>query len=270
MIKSISRILFGTALACVACSAQAAVNGYHSDPRVFNDFSTSTLTFTNSNTNPGSITIDDRNWANDGVGGNGANRHDARASVDNGASDASFAPNQGYQISTTFTLADGSNSPRKEAGIRFNSTNGGDGLFIINSDAGEIVAFGAGAPFHLFGNNAGGNGYVPGTPITFTERYTPPGIVDPLKATMTYTVSYPTKGINASFTDFFSNLETAIAGNYTVGVYVQGGPASPGGINDTTDFMTATFQNVTTTLVPEPASIGLLALGGLVALRRRR
>ncbi len=37
---------------------------------------------------------------------------------------------------------------------------------------GEIVAFGGGAPFYIFGNNGGGNGYTPGTTILMgiTER----------------------------------------------------------------------------------------------------
>jgi len=45
----------------------------------------------------------------------------------------------------------------------------GDMLFIVNSDAGEIVAFGG--PFYLFGNNGGGNGYTPGTPILMGIEY---------------------------------------------------------------------------------------------------
>jgi len=253
--------------ACLVTSAHAQVNGYHEDRRVFNDFSTSTLTMNGSATNPApNITIDDRNWLNDGTGGNGANRHDVRASKDLGATDALFGPNQGYVISTTLNLTDGSNSPRKEAGIRFNSVNGGDGLLIINSDAGEIVAFGAGAPFHLFGNNAGGNGYTPGTPITLTERYDPPGTVNATKGLVTYTVNYPTKGINASFSGLFDNLEGSPAGGYTLGVYAQGGPLN----NDPNDFLHAVFTNVTVTLVPEPASIGMLSMGALALVARRR
>jgi hypothetical protein len=268
MIKSISQFLCVCAAGCLIASAQAQVNGLHSDPRVFNDFSTSTLTINNSNSNPGNVTIDDRNWANDGVGGNGANRHDVRASTDAGASDAVLNPSKGYTISTTLTLSAGSNSPRKEAGIRFNSSNGGDGLFIVNTDAGEIVAFGAGAPFALFGNNAGGNGYVPGTPITLSETYIPKGIVGPA-AVMSYSVNYPTRGINQTISSEFSNIELEIAGTYTFGVYAQGGPNTIP-TNDLTDFITAQFQNVTISLIPEPASIGAIATGAALLLGRRR
>lgn len=269
MIKQIVRsACLSAAILALPAASFAAINGFHTDPRVFNDFSTSVLTIVNPGTNPDVASIDDRVWANDGVGGNGANRHDLRASTDAGASDGVFAPYQGYTISTTFTLTDGSNAPRKEVGIRFNSQNGGDGLFIVNSDAGEIVAFGAGAPFHLFGNNANGNGYVPGTPITLSETYTPPGIVN-AKALMTYTVNYPTRGINASFSDLFSNLEGAIAGNYTFGVYAQGGP-NTNPTNDLTDFIHVDFPNIQASQVPEPASMALMMLGGAAVLARRR
>ena len=111
---------------------------------VFNDFPTSTLTFTNPGTNPGTVVIDDRNLVNAG-GGGFANRHDVLVSLDGNATNANFPISQGFTISTTLTLADGSNSPRKEAGIRINSSVTGDALFIVNSDAGEIVAFGGGA-----------------------------------------------------------------------------------------------------------------------------
>src|SRR5438874_4891160 len=120
MSKSISQFFCVCALLFLMSSVQAQVNGLHSDPRVFNDFSTSTLTITNSNSNPGNVTIDDRNWVNDGVGQNNVNRHDVRASTDAGASDAVRNPSKGYTISTTLTLSAHSNSPRKEAGIRFN------------------------------------------------------------------------------------------------------------------------------------------------------
>ena len=58
----------------------------------------------------------------------------------------------------------GENSPHKEAGLRLNSPVTGDVLFLVNSDAGEIVAFGGGAPFALFGSGSG-NGYTPGETI---------------------------------------------------------------------------------------------------------
>ena len=54
--------------------------------------------------------------------------------------------------------------------------------------------------------------------------------------------------------------------NYNLGVYMQGPPADP-----SLDFTTAVFNNVTYTAIPEPttAALGLAALLGLAAIRRR-
>src|SRR4029078_12808893 len=102
------------------------------NPRVFNDYPNSTLTYNTSNSNPGTAFIDDRNLVN--TTGGGANRHDILLSADNGATAYTFNPNQQWQISTTFTLTDGADSPRKEVGLRLNDPVTGDVLFIVNSD----------------------------------------------------------------------------------------------------------------------------------------
>jgi len=242
-------------------SAQAQINGLHSNPRVFNDFSTSTLTINNSNSNPGSVTIDDRNLVDDAQGGNFANRHDVLVSTDAGASNAAFPITQGFSFSTTVTLTDGANAPRKEAGIRINSPVTGDVLLLVNSDAGEIVAFGGGAPFHIFGSNGSSNGYTPGTPITLGIRYDPPGLAG-ANGLITYTANYPTTGLNASSSAFFSNLEGGPV-NYSFGVYTQVSPANGA------DFDHVVYNSMTATLVPEPASICMLCFGGLALLSRR-
>ena len=52
---------------------------------------------------------------------------------------------------------------------------------------------------------------------------------------------------------------------FKLAAYAQGAPANAN------DFFTATFTNLTvTSIVPEPASIGVLSLGGLTLLARRR
>src|SRR4051794_5033695 len=157
-----------SALCLVAVSAKAdLINGYAKAPRVFNDNPGSTLTINPPviNFNPATITIHD---AYTGPF-SGANRSDALASSNGGGAAHQYGIEDSFVFTTRLTLTAGFNGPRKEAGIRFNSPIG-DMLFLVNSDAGEIVTFGG--PFHLFGNNAGGNGYTPGTSILLGVKET--------------------------------------------------------------------------------------------------
>src|SRR5579884_1236594 len=150
--------------AWVVTARQAAaqnINGVSIQPRVFNDYPDSTLTITNYY--PTNVTIHD--VFNTVPAGKFANRHDALFSIDGGTTPFTFNNNPVFDVGADVTLTDGSNSPRKEAGIRVNSSVGGDGLFIVNSDAGEIVAFGGPLPFFKFGDNSMGNGYTPGQTI---------------------------------------------------------------------------------------------------------
>jgi hypothetical protein len=88
-----------------------------------------------------------------------------------GVLDAVFDIDDGFIIGAHVTLNSGSAAPRKEAGIRLNSPVSGDALFLVNSDAGDIVAFGGGAPFFIFSSNGTGNGYTPGDTIFMQMVY---------------------------------------------------------------------------------------------------
>jgi len=161
-----------------------------------------------------------------------------------------FDGNQSFDVSADLTLQDGQNSPRKEAGIRVNNA-GGDGLFLVNSDAGEIVAFGGPLPFHLFGNDAMGNGYTPGQTLNLRMIYNAANL----------TVEYQVKEGGVEHTSGPLAFSGILDGS-NVGFYGQFSPAASG------DFGTATFQNIVA-LVPEPAGLMGLTVGAL-ALRRRR
>jgi hypothetical protein len=254
-----------SAFLCFLPAVQAQViNGFATNPRVVNAFPSSTLVVVNPGTNPDVASINDSNF---GATGGGQNRTDLLASADNGATPFTFNTNQGFKISTTLTLTDGTDSPRKEAGIRINNSVTGDALFIVDSDQQEIVAFGGGAPFHSFANvGSPGGGYKTGTPITLSEEYDPPGLVDPLHGLLTYTVSYPTLGLSQSYSALFSNLEGGPGNGSTFGVYGE----TDGSSNATTDFVNTSFATITASLVPEPASLAVIGLGGLSLLARRR
>lgn len=259
-------IIAAAAFVLPAASALGALqpNGITIAPRVGNGNPTSTLTITNSNTNPGNVTIDDRGFA-----GAGTNRHDALASLDNGTTAYTFGVGDSFTISANFTLTSGtlgSGTPRKETGIEINGSPTGRALFIINSDAGEIVAFGGGMPFKSFGNNAGGNGYTPGTTITLGEIYRPG--TGGNKGTLEYFIDRNGPAVAGGFeTSGPLNITNVEGGptNFTLGAYAQ---FSTNAAAAATDFGNVVINNLTVT-TPEPATLASLALGGLV-LRRRR
>ncbi|MEO6035342.1 MAG: PEP-CTERM sorting domain-containing protein [Verrucomicrobiota bacterium] len=253
--------ILGVALAAANGAYAQAVNGYAINPRVVNGNPGSTLTFTPPaiNSNPATFTIRDEYTG----AFSGANRSDVLASTDGGATAHSFGIDDSFTFTTRLTLTDGFNSPRKEAGIRFNSPITGEMLFLVNSDAGEIVTFGG--PFHLFGNNGGGNGYTPGTSILLGVRQIGGGdgvggIADTIEFFIDRGAGIVTTGPLA-----WSNAEGGPL-NYTVAVYEQGGANASG------DFANALFSNTTFTAVPEPGTFVLVGMGlmGAVALRRKR
>jgi hypothetical protein len=251
-------------LGLVAASVQAdadPINGYAISPRVFNDDPGSTLTFTPPAIpfNPATFDIHD---AYSGAFG-GANRSDVLASTDGGATAHVFGIDDSFTFETRLTLTDGFNSPRKEAGIRFNSPITGDMLFIVNSDAGEIVTFGG--PFHLFGSNGGGNGYTPGTSILLGVKEIGGGDgIGGIPDTIEFYIDRGA-GIETTGPLAWTDLEGGPL-NYTVGVYEQGGANASG------DFADALFANTTFTTIPEPGTFSLVGMGlfGLLAVRRNR
>src|SRR5690242_14854640 len=213
-------------LCLAAAPVHADANGIVIMPRVFNDFPLSTETITNTPTNtlPANVSINDTNMANAG-GGGFANRDDILISADHGATAWSGNINTGFTISANVTLSDTSNSPRKEVGIRINAPITGDALFILNSDAGEIVAFGGGAPFYSF-RPAIEPAYIPGQTIFMQEQYIPgvPTTTNATPGTLQYWAQLlPGGPLLTSGPLPFSNLEGGPggSGNFTIGFYDQ-------------------------------------------------
>jgi len=130
----------------ITITGDPAVNSAIIHPRVFNDYPGATLATVNNY--PNLISFSEANV----VAPTGfANRDDWRFSSDGGATDHLFNNNEYWSISATITLSGTPTSPRKEAGLRLDSSVGGDGLFILDTDAHEIVAFGGPLPFYSFG-----------------------------------------------------------------------------------------------------------------------
>ena len=226
------------------------VNGVEVSERVFNDFPGSTLTTTNNF--PVLVEFRDENMINGGF----ANRHDALLSADGGTTPLALNTSDGFDVSVDVTLEVGSTSPRKEAGMRVNSNITGNGLFIINSDAGEIVAFGGPLEFFSF-NNTFGESYVAGDTILMRMIYRPG---EGVAGTVEYIVDVGDGPLSSGELEF-TNTEGGIADGTNVGFYGQFSPA------DENDFGVARFENIRA--VPEPASAALVALGALGMIRRR-
>jgi hypothetical protein len=261
--------LAAASLLPIVVSAQN-VNGIVTDARVFNDFSTTSLSINNGNSvNQGAssqVTVNETGWAEDGIGTSFANRHDFELSTKGGASAHFFNIDNSFTVQAVINLADGSDAPRKEAGFRLNSGATGDSFFLVNSDAGEIVAFGGGAPFELFGNNASGNGYHTGDSILigFTIRGGGDGIGG-TPDTIEYFIDRG-QGRETIGPLLWDNVEAGPV-NYTVALYTQASPD----LSNANEFVSTRFSDIQYRLVPEPSTIASFC-GGLfvIAISRWR
>ena len=212
----------------ITITGDPAINSDIVHNRVYNDYPGATLTTVNNY--PSLVSFSESNV----VAPSGyANRDDWRFSSDGGLTDHLFQNNEYWSISASVTLTGNPTSPRKEAGIRLDSSIGGDGLFILDTDAHEIVAFGGPLPFYSFGNT-----FNSGDTVLMGMTYENIG--------GTNGIVYSANGVNSPFLPM-SNLEQGVINDSTLGGYVQ-----------------------IVGVVPEPSVFALLVLGILPLLLRRR
>jgi hypothetical protein len=237
-------------LAVSGASAQVdTINSVKLFPREFDDDPASNLTV--SSNYPASISFSDQAVDT----GDFANRHVWRFSNDLGATAFKFSNDDYFHVSMDVTLTGDPISPRKEAGFLFD-TLGGQGQFILDTDAHEVVAFGGPLPFFAF-------------PKTFTSG-------DTVEMGMTYfldsdgkrKIIYSANGVDSPAQEFTNNEQGIIDGS-TLGGYLQV-QIAPGNQNNGG---TAVFTDIGIAAVPEPSAfvtLGLSLAGLGLLLRRRR
>lgn len=248
-------------LACVGTIANASVSDIGSfvdAPRLYNDFSGSNLIYSsNYNASGSSVSIHEDTYGSGGF----ANRH-AAWFADSGSNKVDFDYGDGWDMQMTMQINEASNVDNVEAG--FQADLFGFGMFGALTWNGEIAAFGSILPFHSFGAglyNIGdelmlrmvhspGDGEGIGAPSTMEYLYnnltTGSGWVSSGDIAMTTTEG----GIPSSF-DMFTGVGAQINAPMANGV------------------VDISYSNITTT-IPAPGSIGMLALAGMCASRRRR
>lgn len=241
--RRLLQVLAVSALGAVALADVTDINSVKVEARKYNDFPNSTLVVTDNF--PALLEFDESNFGEGGW----ANMHVGWFSADSGGSAYLFKTGQRFEIMTTAYLDCGSTAPRKEAGFRYNTPTLGEGLFIITSD-GEVAAFGANLPFYSFGKSA----YAIDTEVRMGLIYTPGAGAD----TIEYIFGDQTSGPLNFASDFPSLINDS-----TIGLYAQNSPDK----GNPEDYSVVRYTD--TTIVPEPATMGLLLLAG-VALSRRR
>lgn len=264
-------------LALAAGAAQASIvnaNGYRVDARVFNDFGGSNLTINGVNyAAPGSGAIAS---LDDGVHiieqfpqfipGNFANKHVAWFSEDNGVSRTDAKVGESFQLNFCVTMIAPAGAPRKEAGLEIhqnrpnhNPPYNDEGQLLIASD-GEVALFGAVMPFTGFGNNT----YTLGTTAYVQFTYYAPGDLGPMAA-YRLTFNDAVTGMHDSGYKFWGVESDGINGLTDAFLGFKDQNQRNPFIADSIDL---TYDCVK--IVPAPGAAGLLGLGGLVAMRRRR
>jgi hypothetical protein len=217
--------LFGLALAATGAFGQvSSINSVFVQPRIVEDLPNAQLAAvtnyptlisfseTNAGTTNTTFAINQDLW---------------QFSADGGTNAYTFKSNDYFSVSMNVTLTGDPASPRKEAGFAFDDVGGNiNGQYILDTDAGEVVAFGGNLPFYAGSLD---HTFKSGDTITM-------GITLFLDSNDKYAIIYSADGVSSPALEFGSP-----ATNFTLGGYFQiQGQGTP-----STNSGSAVFQNIT-------------------------
>lgn len=268
-------IALGT-LSMVGGAAQASLvnaNGYATEARIFNDQPGTSLTI-NGVSRPtagfapvaglaGPLHFVEQFTALT-PGGN-TNKHVGWFSDDGGATRTTSQASQSFQLRFDVTMNAPAGQPRKEAGIEVHQPRPNnippftdEGQVLIASD-GEVAVFGAAMPFTGLGFV-----YTLGTTAHVSFTYYAPGDLGSTQAAYRLIFDDAVTGVHDSGFKYWGMETDGINGFTDAFIGLKAQNSRNPFINDTSDIL---YNGVS---IPAPGVAGLLGLGGLVAMGRRR
>jgi len=236
--------------------------------RIFNDDPDSIVSSTN--LYPALISIKDEKLDGNESGGGFANRHNFHLSGNGGISDYVFLNDTAFAFYADVQLTGTANS---EGGLNVSPwwSQDVDGQFMINATSGEVAVFGGRLPFYSFTGNHGVT-YAKGSTIRQGVIYDPNSLTELDPGTIEYIYTDDTGTYSSGKLNFdmgnpdedppyglFGILNDARVGGYFQPLIASGNPDNFGEV-----FFTKME------FIPEPATLGVLLLGGLVLIRRAR